>query len=87
MSEESTSKVAELWKALGDSLQSLQKDLAKNTVKRNVSAGVRLRKGLRDVRRQVSEIIKETLQADKSVTESRAAKRESAKPEGDTASG
>ena len=72
MSDESESKVAVLWKAMEQSLADLQKDLAKNTVKHNVSAGVRLRAGLRDVRKQISEIIKETLEADKAVTQFRA---------------
>ncbi|TXH11654.1 MAG: hypothetical protein E6R04_00990 [Spirochaetes bacterium] len=75
MSDESVSKVAEMWGKMEEHLALLQKDLQKNTVKHNVSAGVRLRAGLREVRTQISAIIKETLEADKAVTEARAAKK------------
>jgi hypothetical protein len=82
MSVESESKVAKLWEAMEASIADLQKDLHKNAVKHNVSAGVRLRAGLRDVRTQISAIIKETLEADKAVTAARAAKKDAAASEG-----
>lgn len=74
MSEGSDSKVLSLWTQLCQEVSDLQKDLEKNALKHNVSAGVRVRKGLRDIRKQAAFLLKETLEADKSVVDQRKAK-------------
>lgn len=69
----SDSKVLALWTELCQSVAELQKDVEKNAGKHNVSAGVRVRKGLRDIRKQAALILKETLNADKSTVDTRKA--------------
>jgi hypothetical protein len=68
-------KVLELWTEVKVLAESLEKDMGKNAVKHNVSAGVRVRKGLRDLKRQVSALLRETLAADKAVVAERKAKK------------
>jgi hypothetical protein len=73
MSEGSDSKVYALWAQLCQEVSDLQKDLEKNALKNNVSAGVRVRKGLRMIRKQAAVLLKESLQADQSTIEARKA--------------
>lgn len=68
------SKVLSLWTQLCQEVSELQKDLEKNALKHNVSAGVRVRKGLREIRRQAALLLKQTLDADKDVVEQRKVK-------------
>ena len=68
------SKVLLLWTQLCQEVSELQKDLEKNALKHNVSAGVRVRKGLREIRKQAALLLKETLDADKDVVDQRKVK-------------
>lgn len=68
-------RVLELWSELRAGVEGLEKDVQKNAVKSNVSAGVRVRKGLRALRKQASVLLKETLAADKSTVATRKSKR------------
>jgi hypothetical protein len=74
MSDTSDSKVFALWTELCQEVADLQKDVEKNTLKRNVSAGVRVRKGLREIRKQAALLLKESLGADQAVVEERKVK-------------
>jgi hypothetical protein len=74
MSDSSDSRVLVLWTQLCQEVAELQKDFEKNALKRNVSAGVRVRKGLREIRKQAALLLKESLGVDKSVVEQRKAK-------------
>lgn len=74
---EPVSKVMALWAELRENVEELQRDLEKNAVKHNVSAGVRVRKGLRDLRKKAFAILKETLELDKSTVETRKTKNAS----------
>jgi hypothetical protein len=77
MSEDVQSRVLVLWDSLCREVSDLEKDMNKNAVKHNVSAGVRVRKGLREIRKQAALILKESLDADKGVVEERKAKKAS----------
>lgn len=74
MSEGTDSKVLALWTQLCSEVSELQKDLEKNALKHNVSAGVRVRKGLREIRKHAALLLKETLGEDKTVVDQRKAK-------------
>jgi hypothetical protein len=78
--------VSELWTELKTTVNSLEKDVMKNTEKGNVSAGVRLRKGARTLRAIAAELIRSTIQADKELKEKRKAKKD-AKRTSETPSG
>lgn len=69
------SKVLDMWAEVKVLVESLERDMGKNAVKGNVSAGVRVRKGLRLLRRQVSGLLRESLVADKVVVETRKTKK------------
>jgi hypothetical protein len=71
---DSDSKVLALWTELCQTVSELQKDLEKNALKHNVSAGVRVRKGLRSIRKQAAVLLKETLGADKGTVDARKSK-------------
>lgn len=71
--EEEETVVWSCWQQLQADLEALAKDVKKNTLKSNVSAGVRVRKGLRECRAQLGAMIKATLEADKAVVEKRKA--------------
>lgn len=73
------SKVLALWTELCQSVTELQRDLEKNAMKHNVSAGVRVRKGLRAIRKQAAMLLKETLGSDKGTVKERQTKN-AAKP-------
>lgn len=66
-----TKSVAELWTDLKALVESLEVEVAKNAEKGNVSAGVRLRKGVRDLRKLGAELIKVTTAGDKALKEAR----------------
>ena len=68
-------RVLELWTELKAGVDSLEKDVHKNSGKSNVSAGVRVRKGLRTLRKHASMLLKETLASDKSTVAQRRARR------------
>jgi len=74
MSDSTDSKVLSLWAELCQEVSDLQKDVEKNALKRNVSAGVRVRKGLREIRKQAALLLKESLGADKTVVDQRKVK-------------
>lgn len=74
MSDSTDSKVLSLWAELCREVSDLQKDVEKNAAKRNVSAGVRVRKGLREIRKHAALLLKESLGADKSVVDQRKVK-------------
>lgn len=67
--------VSELWVELKATMEALEKDVMKNTEKSNVSAGVRLRKGVRALRAVGAELIRSTTQADKDLKEKRKAEK------------
>jgi hypothetical protein len=54
------------WEELKVLVESLESDVQKNAVKGNKSAGVRVRKGLRLVKKQATDLVKATLEYDKS---------------------
>lgn len=63
--------VMQLWTEFKASVAELERDMVKNTEKKNVSAGVQARKALRDLKRQIGVIVAATLVADARVTEER----------------
>lgn len=73
----SDSKVLDLWTQAKVLVDSLEKDMEKHTVKNNVSAGVRVRKGLRLLKQQLSELVRESLVKDEGVRAERKVKRAS----------
>jgi hypothetical protein len=74
MCDSADSKVLSLWSELCQEVTSLQKDVEKNALKSNVSAGVRVRKGLREIRKQAALLLKESLGTDKAVVDQRKVK-------------
>ena len=54
------------WEEFKVLVESIENDLLKNAVKGNKSAGVRARKGLRLVKKQATDLVKATLENDKS---------------------
>ena len=52
------------WEELKTLFESLESDFIKNAVKGNKSAGVRVRKGLRLVKKQATDLVKATLNND-----------------------
>ena len=71
--------VAELWAEVKLTVESLEKDMTRNVDKHNVSAGVRVRKGVRKLRALGAELIRTTTSLDKSVTETRRAEKRAKK--------
>lgn len=71
MSEEVSSKVFVVWKEFCQDVADLQRDVEKNCLKSNVSAGVRSRKGMRELRKKLTEMLKLSLEVDKAVVEAR----------------
>jgi hypothetical protein len=65
------SNLQSMWDEFLISVENLKKDVSKNLEKHNVSAGIRVRKGLRALRKQALVLIKETLSVDKEVTKVR----------------
>jgi len=57
------SNIVENWENLKQLIESLEEDLGK-TAGGNKAAGVRLRKGLRTVKNQAADLVKESLQQD-----------------------
>ena len=64
MSLEETTEFYDKWVALKTLVESLEPDVVKN-VKGNKSAGVRVRKSLRQLKKEASEIVKISLAQDK----------------------
>ena len=60
------SNIVENWENLKQLIESLEEDLGK-TAGGNKAAGVRLRKGLRTVKNQAADLVKESLQQDQSL--------------------
>jgi hypothetical protein len=71
------SRFLALWSELCSEVSGLGKDVEKS-VKRNVSAGIRVRKGLREIRKQAAFLLKESLTTDKAIVEERKTKRQAA---------
>lgn len=69
-----TKTPAELWEQMKTTFEDLGKDVAKNLEKHNVSAGVRVRKGVRSLRAAAAAFLKATVEADKATRESRKSK-------------
>jgi hypothetical protein len=78
MSDEDKKSVAELWAEVKATVEELEKDVARNVDKSNVSAGVRVRKGVRKLRALGADLIRSTTQADKERTEKRRAEKKAA---------
>ena len=57
------SSIVENWENLKELIESLEEDLGK-TAGGNKAAGVRLRKGLRTIKNQAADLVKESLQQD-----------------------
>jgi hypothetical protein len=68
-------RALELWAELKKMVENMEKDVLKNGTKHNVSAGIRVRAGLRAVRRAAVEMGKVSLVADKAVIAERKTKR------------
>jgi len=65
MSEQFTkSEMSEQWEELKKLVESLELDVVKN-ISGNKSAGVRARKGLRLLKKRVSDVVKTSLNSDK----------------------
>lgn len=69
-----STQLQEGWEEFNVMVELVGKDVEKN-VKGNVSAGVRVRKGLRNVRKVLNALIKDSLEHDKAVREQREASR------------
>jgi hypothetical protein len=67
------SKILNDWSAVCEHLSGMKKDVEKNSLKCNVSAGVRLRKNLREIRESLTLLIRDSLAADKEVVQQRKA--------------
>lgn len=63
--------VAELWAEVKLTVEGLERDVTRNVDKHNVSAGVRVRKGVRKLRALGAELIRSTTRLDKDLTETR----------------
>jgi len=61
----STNALLGQWEELKVLVESLESDVQKNATKKNKSAGVRVRKGLRLVKKQATDLVKATLEYDK----------------------
>lgn len=71
----------QLWEEMVRTFEELSKDVTKNFEKHNVSAGVRVRAGVRSLRKQAAGFLKASIEADREVKEARKAKKaEAAKP-------
>jgi hypothetical protein len=71
---ENTNKTsAELWSELKVTVENLEKDVEKNVDKHNVSAGIRVRKGLRQLKAICSLLVKSTTKDDKDLVAKRRA--------------
>ena len=67
-----TNKTLELWTTIKLAVEALEKDMEKNAVKHNCSAGVRVREGVRGIAKLCREVSRETLAADKATRTARA---------------
>lgn len=67
--------VLALWKKLSDLVDATEKDATKHSTKNNLSAGVRVRAALKDLRALSKELRAATLVHDKSVKTSRKEKK------------
>lgn len=86
MSDTESRTVADLWTELKSTVETLEKDVSRNVDKGNVSAGVRVRKGVRHLRKLGAELIRSTTQVDKQLTENRrTTKRDKKAPEAGSA--
>ena len=61
-------RIVEAWDAIKQAVAEIDVDLLKNA-KGNASAGVRARKGLRSLRNNLSELVKATIEEEKSSKE------------------
>lgn len=64
MSKESNEKIIELWERLKVLMASTDDDVVKNA-QGNASAGVRARKGLRELRKEAHKLVKLTVEVEK----------------------
>ena len=65
MSNETAEQLQNQWEEFKILVESIENDFYKNTTKGNKSAGVRVRKGLRLVKKQATDLVKATLSHDK----------------------
>ena len=77
--------VADLWAEVKLTVEGLERDVTRNVDKHNVSAGVRVRKGVRKLRALGAELIRSTTNLDKSLTATRRAEKVAKKPAGEKA--
>jgi hypothetical protein len=73
MSEERTP--ATLWEEMAKTFEELERDFKKNSEKHNVSAGIRVRKGVRTLRKLAAEFLRLTIEVDKETKEARKAEK------------
>lgn len=62
---EEPNKVLVEWLAMKELMKDVELDVVKNSAKGVAAAGVRLRKGLRSMRRKIDFVIKATIEQDK----------------------
>ena len=67
--------VLDLWVELKAAAEELDRDVLKNTTKSNVSAGVRVRKGIRKLRALGASMLRAALKADKETVAARKASK------------
>jgi len=60
-----TGLIAQKWLEIKILTDSMEKDIAKNANKKNLQAGIRVRKGFRTMKSWLSDLIKITIAADK----------------------
>lgn len=68
-------KTLELWTELKTVVEEIDEQVYKNAERHNISAGIRVRKGMRVLRKLCQVLAKTSLEADGSVLKERAAKR------------
>lgn len=65
------SKVSSLWQEMKVMMESMEKDIEKNSSKHNVSAGLRVRKTLKLLKKHCAALAKEMIALDKSTVAER----------------
>lgn len=68
-------KITERWEEINTIVESIKLDILKNA-NENVSAGIRARKGLRDLKRLSADLIRVSIEEDKKTVEKRKKRRE-----------
>lgn len=71
ISEQDRSEDYQLWLQFLHQVNSISKDVERNTLRNNVAAGVRVRKVLRKAKKLLDQFIKKTLESQREIKEAR----------------